>query len=147
MGSISRHITPLVINSLGGRHTHANTHTHTHTHMHTDNLYRINFKKPGTRWPRAGAYLIYKVHFLNPYILCRYISCYVHDDQTCNFLRAKSCDLQIFVLTINSHYLVNISYCILYCNMTCNYKMFWSLTNRNTLILQHEMVIILKCCS
>ena len=27
MGSISRHITPLVINSLRGGHTHANTHT------------------------------------------------------------------------------------------------------------------------
>ena len=37
------HITPLVINSLEGGHTHAcihthkhtHTHTHTHTHMHT----------------------------------------------------------------------------------------------------------------
>ena len=27
MGSISRHIMPLVINSLGGGHTHINTHT------------------------------------------------------------------------------------------------------------------------
>ena len=34
MGSISRHITPLVINSLGDRHTQ--THTHTHTNTHTD---------------------------------------------------------------------------------------------------------------
>ena len=33
MAFISRHITPLVINSLGGGHTHANTHTHTHTHI------------------------------------------------------------------------------------------------------------------
>ena len=71
MGSISRHITPLVFNSLGdGRmHTHTNTHTHTHTHTHihthtyTHNththihthkhthtyrhLHRNNFKKPG----------------------------------------------------------------------------------------------------
>ena len=31
--SISHHITPIVINSLGGGHT--NTHTHTHTHTHT----------------------------------------------------------------------------------------------------------------
>ena len=38
MGSISHHITPLVINSLGGGHTHVL--------MHTD-IY--NFKKPGTR--------------------------------------------------------------------------------------------------
>ena len=36
MESISRNITPLVINSLGGGHKHTNTHTHTHTHTHTD---------------------------------------------------------------------------------------------------------------
>ena len=41
MGSISHHIMPLVINSLG-----ANTHTH---------LHRNSFKKPGTRQP-AGAW-------------------------------------------------------------------------------------------
>ena len=37
MGSISCHITPIVINSLGGGHTHTHkyTHTHTHTHAHT----------------------------------------------------------------------------------------------------------------
>ena len=35
MGSISRHIMPLVINSLGGRHTHTHTHTHIHIHKHT----------------------------------------------------------------------------------------------------------------
>ena len=35
MGSISRHITPLVINSLGGGHTHKHTHTHTQTHIQT----------------------------------------------------------------------------------------------------------------
>ena len=32
MGSISPHITPLVINSLGGRDTHMQTHTHTDIH-------------------------------------------------------------------------------------------------------------------
>ena len=48
MGFISRHITPLVINSLVGRHTHANTHTH------TDDPHRINFKKPGVCQPVAG---------------------------------------------------------------------------------------------
>ena len=36
MESISLHITPLFINSLGGGHTHTNTHTHYHTHTHTD---------------------------------------------------------------------------------------------------------------
>jgi len=30
-GSISHHITPLVINSLRGGHTNTHTHTHTHT--------------------------------------------------------------------------------------------------------------------
>ena len=29
------HITPLVINSLGGGHTHARAHAHTHTRTHT----------------------------------------------------------------------------------------------------------------
>ena len=36
MGSISCHITPLVINSL-----------RVDTHTHTDDTHRINFKKPG----------------------------------------------------------------------------------------------------
>ena len=44
MGSISHHIMPLVINSLGAdtrthmhtcRHTHTQTHTQTYTHIHT----------------------------------------------------------------------------------------------------------------
>ena len=58
MESISHHITPLVVNGLGGGHTHTHTHahthtyTHTHTHTHTcehtDNPHRFNFKKPGT---------------------------------------------------------------------------------------------------
>ena len=41
MGSISHHITPLVINSLWGRQTDRHTHTHTYTRPH-----RINSKKP-----------------------------------------------------------------------------------------------------
>ena len=52
MGSISCHITPLVISSLGARtHTHTQTHTHKHTHMHTGDPQKINFKKPGVCWP------------------------------------------------------------------------------------------------
>ena len=54
MESISCNITPLVINSLRGGHTHTHTpHTQTHTHAntqthtYTDDLHRINFKKPG----------------------------------------------------------------------------------------------------
>ena len=35
MGSISRHITPLVTNSLGDGYTQTHTHTHTRTHTHT----------------------------------------------------------------------------------------------------------------
>ena len=58
MRSISHHIIPLVINSLGHGHTHTHTHTHTHKHthtnMHTDDLHRINFKKPGEHWPQGG---------------------------------------------------------------------------------------------
>jgi len=34
-GSISHHITLLVINSFGGEHTHTDTHAHTHTHART----------------------------------------------------------------------------------------------------------------
>ena len=53
MGSMSYHIMPLVINSLGIGHTHTDTHTdtyrHMHTHIHTQThtyrrLYRNNFK-------------------------------------------------------------------------------------------------------
>ena len=43
MESISCHITPLVITSLGGRHTHK----HTYTRTYTDKPHRIKFKKPG----------------------------------------------------------------------------------------------------
>ena len=45
MGSISRHITPLVIMSLEDGHTHTHTHTHKHTYRCP---HRNNFKKPGT---------------------------------------------------------------------------------------------------
>ena len=38
MGSISRHITPLVIHSLGGGHTHINIQTF---------MDRSSYKKPG----------------------------------------------------------------------------------------------------
>ena len=34
MESISHHIMPLVINSLGGGGTHTHTHTHTNTHAY-----------------------------------------------------------------------------------------------------------------
>ena len=44
MESISRHITSLVINSLGGRHTHIYRYPH-----------RNNFKKPGARQHVPGS--------------------------------------------------------------------------------------------
>ena len=44
------YIMPLVINSLGGGHTH------THANTHTNDPHRINFKKPGT--PAVGARLV-----------------------------------------------------------------------------------------
>ena len=50
MGSISRHITPLVINSLGGGHTH--TQTHTHTDVRTETISR-NQARAGLRPARA----------------------------------------------------------------------------------------------
>ena len=48
MESISRHITSLVINGLGG----GQTHTHAHAQTFTD---RSNSEKPGTHRPAAGA--------------------------------------------------------------------------------------------
>ena len=47
MRPISHHITPLVINTLMGGHTH----THTHTYQHAN---QSNFKKTGVRglWMR-----------------------------------------------------------------------------------------------
>jgi len=59
-GSISNHIMPLVINSLGGGHTHTHTHTHAHTcaHTHTDIADKSNFKKPGACRPKAGVRLV-----------------------------------------------------------------------------------------
>jgi len=57
---ISHHITPLVINSLGGGDTH--THTHTcvcaRTHTHTDIVDKSNFKKPVVCQPLAGMRLV-----------------------------------------------------------------------------------------
>ena len=40
---------PLVIDSLGGRHTY----TSIATHMHTDFADKNNYKKPGGFWPLA----------------------------------------------------------------------------------------------
>ena len=41
MGSKSCHITLLVLNSLGGRHTHMHTNTHTHTDFLNNSLFSI----------------------------------------------------------------------------------------------------------
>ena len=49
MRSISCHITPLVINSLRGGHTHKHMHTHiqtrTHTDIGTETILKTRFKK------------------------------------------------------------------------------------------------------
>ena len=47
--SVSRHIMPLVINSLGGSHIHTCTQTFAG---------RSDSKKPGARWPVASARLV-----------------------------------------------------------------------------------------
>ena len=49
MGSISHHIIPLVIHSLGGGDTHTRKHTRIQTFAN-----RSNSKKPGVHWPEAG---------------------------------------------------------------------------------------------
>ena len=48
MKSISGHIMPLVINSLGSGDTHINIHTSTHIHTHIQTSAQNNVKKPGT---------------------------------------------------------------------------------------------------
>ena len=59
MGSISLHIIPLVINSIGGGHTHTHTHTNTHTNTHTyRRLNTNNFKKPGVCQSADGMHLV-----------------------------------------------------------------------------------------
>ena len=56
MESISCHIMPLVINSLGGGHTHTHTHTQTQTqtqtqtHTHNDDPHRINLRNQVHAW-------------------------------------------------------------------------------------------------
>ena len=47
MGSISRHIMPLVINSLGDGHTH--THANTHTDVRTETISKIQVR--AGLWP------------------------------------------------------------------------------------------------
>ena len=57
MGSISM---PLAIDSLGGGHTLPRMHVGALacTNTHTDDLHRINFKKPGMHRPQAGMCLV-----------------------------------------------------------------------------------------
>ena len=67
MEFISRHIMPLVIDSLGGGHTHTQTHTH------TDDPHRINFKKPGAGRHAPGLTTIHiAIQYANamPDVLC-----------------------------------------------------------------------------
>ena len=71
MGFISRHIMPLVINSLGHRHTDTDASTH------TDNPHRINFKKPGECRPQAGIHglkVVKKLLKTSHYLLARLVA-------------------------------------------------------------------------
>ena len=63
MGSISRHITPIVINSLGGGHTH------TYANTHTDDPHRINCKKPGVCQRVPGLKILQTISILSKVII------------------------------------------------------------------------------
>ena len=65
MGSISHHITPLVINSLGSRHTRKQTHTHTYRHLRT---YPILRNLTGFGWVRYV--LANSVFYAIPFSMC-----------------------------------------------------------------------------
>jgi len=62
-GFISHHITSLVINSLGGRHTH--THTHTHTCILTSRTKAISRNQLRTGPRPAHAWLKISVYMIN----------------------------------------------------------------------------------
>ena len=53
VGSISHHITPLVIKSLEGGHTHK--HTHTHTDVHTETILR----NQAAAWFKNSTHCVY----------------------------------------------------------------------------------------
>ena len=59
MGFISRHITPLVINSLRSRHTQTFKHTDVSTQF-----------KETRHAPACGQYAWFKNHTSNPFITC-----------------------------------------------------------------------------
>ena len=58
MGSISRHIMPLVITSLGGGHT--DTQTHTHTHCGQDQSIETR-RAPAYGWRSPGLTILLEV--------------------------------------------------------------------------------------
>ena len=61
MGSMSHHITPLVVNSLRGGHarTHTHIHTHTHTHTHTQTHTHTETRRaPGLKIAHYTVWLI-----------------------------------------------------------------------------------------
>ena len=57
MGSISHHITPLVINSLGGGHTHTHASTHACRHSQTEAVLRN--QACAVLWPARDGIHIY----------------------------------------------------------------------------------------
>ena len=54
MGSRPHHIMPLVINSLGGRHTHTHTHTHTNTHAYRHSWTEAILRNRACAWFKNG---------------------------------------------------------------------------------------------
>ena len=56
------YITPLVINSLGGRHTGTDRKTDRHTHVHIPMNKQNNFKKPAGVYQPQGNTYIFKHH-------------------------------------------------------------------------------------
>ena len=82
MESISCHITPLVINSLGSGHTHTHTHTqtqtktqtqtHTHIDVHTETILR---NQVHTRRRPARAWFKNITHFLSLYYTIQLETC------------------------------------------------------------------------
>ena len=77
---ISQHITPLVINALGGRQTDKQTDTHTHTHTNArTKAISSNHAHPAERAPglKTGKQHLYKFANIIPCHYYVYISCYI----------------------------------------------------------------------
>ena len=94
MGSISHHITPLVIDSLGGGHTH--THTQTRIQKFAD---RSNSKKPGAPGLKTNSYSSCTLDRFLCLIYCNY-----HDsDRFHSIIRLQKLCFNLLKLNANKH--------------------------------------------